>query len=103
MEQAINLEAKLIAKGTKIDDKIECTAKNPAFIMLKDHKTNLRTSTPCWSLNPCKSELGKISKMILEKANKYLGDLLSLNQGKNSDMDINWFRSIENKSQCAFI
>ena len=102
MEQAINLEAKQIAKGTKIDDKIECIAKNSAFIVLKDHKTNLRTSTPCWSLNPCTSELGKISKMILEKANKYLGDLLSLNQRKNSDMDINWFRSIENKLQCAF-
>ena len=41
--------------------------------------------------------------MILEKANKYLVDLLCLNQWKNSDMVINWFRSIKNKSQCAFI
>ena len=44
---------------------------------------------------PCKSEFGKISKLILEKANKYLVDLLSLNQWENSDMVINWFRSIK--------
>ena len=54
-------------------------------------------------LNPGKSELGKIGKLSLEKANKYLAVLLSLNQWKNSDIVINWFRLIKNKSQCAFI
>ena len=92
MEDAINLEAK-----------IEYTAKNPALIALKHHKTNFRTSARPWLLNPCKSELGKVSKLILEKANKYLSDLLSLNQWKNSDMVINWLSSIKNKLQCAFI
>ena len=72
LEDAINLEANHIGKGTRLDDKIECTAKNPAFIALKDHKANFRTSTSYRSLNPCKSRLGKISKLILEKANKYL-------------------------------
>ena len=56
--------------------------KNPAFITLKDHKINFRTSTPCRLLNPCKSELGKISKLIL--ANLF-------------------FSSITNKLHCAFI
>ena len=79
LENAINFEAKQIAKSIKLDDTIECTVKYPAFITLKDHKTNFRTSTPCRLLNPCKSELPRISKMILEKANKYLVDLLSLN------------------------
>ena len=64
MEDAIDLEAKQIAKGTKLDYQIECTAKNPAFIALKDRKTNFRTSTTCRLLNPCKSELGKIGKKI---------------------------------------
>ena len=54
-------------------------------------------------LNPCKSELSKISKLILERVSKYLVDLLSLNQWKNSDMVIKCFHSIKNKSQCAFI
>ena len=80
MEDAINLEEKQIAKGIKLDDKVECTAQNQVFITLKDLKTSFRISTPCRLLNPCKSELGKISKLILEKANKYLADLISLNQ-----------------------
>ena len=41
--------------------------------------------------------------MFSEKANKYLVDLLSLNQWKNSDMVTNWFRLIKNKSDCTFI
>ena len=72
--------------------------------MLKDHKRDFRTSTPCRLLTPFESKLGKISKLILERANKYLVDLFSLNQWKNSNMVINWFRSIKKKkSQCAFI
>ena len=51
LEDAINLVAKQIAKGIKLDYKIECTAKNRTSIMLKDHKANFRTSTPCRLLN----------------------------------------------------
>ena len=68
LEDASNLQAKHIAKGIKLDDTIECTAKNPVFIMLKDHKTNLRRSTCCQLLNPCKPEFGKITKLLLEKS-----------------------------------
>ena len=78
-------------------------SQNSAFIMLKDHKTDFRTSTPCRLLTSFESKLGKISKLILEKAKKYLVDLFSLNQWKNLNMAINWFRSIKKKSQCAFI
>ena len=80
LEDAINLEPKQIEKGIKSDDEIECKAKNPAFITLKDHKRTSKTSTPCRLLNPCKSELSKIRNLISEKANRYLADLLSLNQ-----------------------
>ena len=38
------------------------------------------------------------SKLILEKANKYLVNLLNLNQWNNLDMSL-----IKNKSQCALI
>ena len=97
MEDAINQEAKKIGKGTKLDDKVECTAKNPAFTAVKDQKTSFRTSTSCRLLNPWKSELGKIGTLILEKANQYFVGFLSLNQWKNSDMVINWFSLMKNK------
>ena len=91
MEESINLEAKEIAAGVKLDDRIE--------YMAKDHKGNLRSAHPCRLINPCKSEIGKISKSILENINKNLLKLLHVNQWRNSESVIKWFYSVENKSQ----
>ena len=40
LEHAINMEAKHIAKNSKLDDRIEKLAKVQAFITLKDPKEN---------------------------------------------------------------
>ena len=68
LEKAVNLKAKEIAKNIYLDDRIECIAKN------------FRSATPCRLINPCKSELGKISKIILENINK---TLIEKHNGKN--------------------
>ena len=60
MEKPINLEAKEIAAGIKLDVRIEYIAKVPAYITLKD-KINFRSTHPCRLINPYKSEIGKIS------------------------------------------
>ena len=62
------------------DDRTECIAKNNAFVTMKDHKRNFRSATPCRLINPCKSELGKICKIILENINKTLIERLNANQ-----------------------
>ena len=46
MEKSINLEAKEIAAGVKLDDRIEYMAKAPAYITLKDEKDNFRSAIP---------------------------------------------------------
>ena len=38
LETSINLEAKNIAELINLDDRIQCIARTPAFITLKDHK-----------------------------------------------------------------
>ena len=78
-------------------------AKVPTYITLKDHKDNFRSAHPCRLINPCKTEIGKISKSILENIGRYLLNLLQVNQWRNSESAIKWFYSIENKSQCKFI
>ena len=103
LEKSVNLEAKEIAAGVKLDDRIEYMAKASAYITLKDHKDNFRSAHPCRLINPCKSEIGKISKSILENINRNLLKLLQVNQWRNSESVIKWFYSIENKSQCKFI
>ena len=97
------MEAKEIAAGIKIDGRIEYMAKAPAYITLKDHTDNFRSAHPCCLINPCKSEIGKISKSILENINRNQVKLLQVNQWRNSGSVIKWFYSIENKSQCKFI
>ena len=64
LEASINFEAKHIASKLALSDRIERLAKTPAYITLKDHKENFHASTPCRLINPCKSEIGKISKRI---------------------------------------
>ena len=76
------MEAKHIAENIKLDDPIESLAHTPAFITLKDHKENFRISLPCRLINPPKSKLGKVSKVILENVNKNLVNSLKVNQGE---------------------
>ena len=66
-------------------------AKAPTYITLKDHKDNFRLVHPCRLINPCKSEIGKISKSILEDINRNLVKLLQVNQWRNSESVIKWF------------
>ena len=65
----IRMEAKHIAEQLKLDDRIEQTAEQKAFITLKDHKPNFPNNIKCRLVNPAKSNLGKISKQILQKIN----------------------------------
>ena len=97
------MEAKDIAAGIKLDDRIEYMAKAPAYMTWKVHKDNFRSTHPCCLLNPCKSKIGKICKSISENMNRNLVKLLQVNQWRNLESVIKWFCFIENKSQCRFI
>ena len=81
---------------------MECLAKNPAFISLKDHKPNFQSSLLCCLINPSKSDIGKISKSILDRINQNLRSKLHFNQWKNSENVIDWFKKIENKNNYVF-
>ena len=61
-------------------ERVECLAKNPAFITLKDHKENFQANLTCNLINPSKSELRKVSKVKLEKINQALIKHLDVNQ-----------------------
>ena len=97
------MEAKNIAKKLVLAERVECLAKNPVFITLKDHKENFQASLPCCLINPSKSELGKESKVKLEKINQTLIKNLDVNQWKNSISVTEWFKGIDNKKDCIFV
>ena len=54
-------------------------------------------------MNPAKKELGRVSKTILDKINENLRNSLQLNQWKNTQEVIDWFKGIDNKQRYKFI
>ena len=72
LETGINHEVKQIVSSYSVDNCAESLARSPAFVTLKDHKDNFNQKHPCRLINPCKSELGAISKSILDRVNSIL-------------------------------
>ena len=80
----INYELSNIANNLDIEDKIEVMAKKQAFITHKDHTENFENNQPCRLINPAKSNMGVISKQIIEKISSKVRSLNQANQWKNS-------------------
>ena len=77
---SIELEAHEIARKLHLEDRVNTTAKREAFITLKDHKPNFANNPTCRLITPAKSEIGKISKQILDRINKSIVNHFHLNQ-----------------------
>ena len=80
----INLDAKQLAQKLKLGDRIEQLPENQAFITIKDHKLYFPNNIKRRLINPAKSNLGKISKQILQKINKVLRQSTDLQQWQNT-------------------
>ena len=78
-------------------------AKKEAFITLKDHKDDFNINSKCRLINPAKSELGKVSKTIIENINNKVKEQTRVNQWKKTDDVIRWFSNIRDKANCVFI
>ena len=62
---------------------------NNCFITLKGRKENFSNNPKTCLLNPAKTELGRISKAILDKMNLNLRNTTKANQWKNTNDVIN--------------
>ena len=61
-----------MAKLINLDDRI--------IVTLKDHKPDFRENSSYRLVNPAKKELGKVSKVIIEKINEKLISEIHFNQ-----------------------
>ena len=68
-----------------------------------ESKDNFESNPKCRLINPAKSELGKVSKVILDSINQEIRSTTNVNQWRNSQSVINWFKDIEHKSQYNFV
>ena len=94
---------KKIAEELEIADRAYCTSKRQSFISLKDHKPNFQNHPSVRLLNPCKPDMGKVSKKLLENIVVNVRNASGLNQWKNTTSVIHWFKNLKNKNQLKFI
>ena len=74
-----------------------------AFITIKDHKEGFPHSLSFRLIYPSKTDIGKISKCILDNINKNIILKSKVNQWKNTSEVISWFKDIKNKNKTTFI
>lgn len=99
----INEEARSIARKLELDDRIETYCQKPAYITLKDHKENFINNPKCRLINPAKSEIGKISKIILQAINTAVREKSKLRQWQSTGQVLEWFDGLQNKKKLQFL
>eukprot|EP00111_Clytia_hemisphaerica_P016700 TCONS_00049516-protein len=103
IKHTVNSAGKDIMKDHHIVERMTTNGENNCFITLKDHKGNFANNPTTRLINPAKNELGRISKIILEKINQKLRVALNLNQWKSTGEVIDWFKNINEKDKYTFM
>ena len=82
---------------------MECLEEAEAYIRVKDHREGFPHKPSFRLINLSKVELGKVSKRILDKINKYIIEHTKANQWKKSTSVTEWAKAIKSRQQCTFI
>ena len=70
---------------------------------IKDHKENFEREKKCRLINPAKSQIGKISKQLLQQINVEVREATGLTQWQSTKAALDWFENIPNKKRMRFI
>ena len=95
----ISFTAKNITEKLSIDDRVQRMEELDSYITVKDHKDEFSHKIPLLLINLSKSNLGKSSKVILNKINQHLVTFTNINQWKNTQNLLNWFYKIRKKKK----
>ena len=79
IKKKVDAAGKQVLCSNKVLKRIQANGENNCFKSLKDHKENFQNNPTVRLINPAKNELGKISKVILDKINKNIRGNLQLN------------------------
>lgn len=99
----LNSQSARVAEKLGLSNRIEKLAEKEAFVTLKDHKPEFHAHPTCRLINPSKSEIGIISKRILDEINTTIIQKTQINQWKNTSSVLEWFRNLDHKENLSFI
>ena len=95
----INKEAKEIVKELKLENKIiNQLPLKQCYVTLKDHKSDFLSKQDTRLINPSNSDIGKISKKIVEEINKTIRKTKDFNQWTSTEEVLEWYKNLEKKT-----
>ena len=80
LEKELNSEAKMLAHRLGIVDRVEKYNTKICFVTIKDHKSDFKTNPECRLINPDKTQIGRVSKIIVQDICASLRLALDINQ-----------------------
>ena len=101
--RSINYEATKIVEKLSIDNRVEKKQESQAFLTIKDQKEGFPQHVSCRLLNLSKTNIGKISKELLDKINSAILSGTKINRWKSTPFVITWFEKITHKQTSPFI
>ena len=101
--ESIDKGALKCAEELGLADRIRRVQTSESYVTVKDHKEDFNAKPSFRLINPAKSDIGRVSKQLLDEINQELLTCIGVNQWKNTHSVIDWFKNIENKNQCTFI
>ena len=99
----INEEAAILASELELADRIEKYSETPCYVSIKDHKSNFKTDPKCRLINPAKSQIGKISKQILQSICTDVRLKTKINQWQSTNEVLDWLKNILLRSRKFFL
>ncbi len=99
----INREGYNITSELELHDRTEPLLPKCPYFTLKHHKPDFDNRPSIRLINPTKSDIGRISKKILDRIIPVLKDNIQLPLWKDTFAVIDWFRDIPDKSALKFV
>ena len=100
---SINFKAKQIASKLKTDDRVQKLDENEVYVTIKDQKEGFPEKISCRLIKPSKTDIGKISKQMLDRVSNTILVKNKVNHRKNTYSVLEWYRNIKRKDQCSFV
>ena len=99
----VNKKSAELAKKLNLEDRMEVFTDANANFLIKDHKEGFPAKVSVRLINPSKTDIGKVSKQILQEINSNLNLVIKQNQWRSSSSVLDWFGNLEGKKASTFV
>ena len=99
----VNKKAAIIAKRIGQEKNMEVYTPSDCFITIKDHKSDFPSKVNVRVIAPSKSDVGRVSKHLLQRIVQELNVKLKFNQWRDPQEVTKWFKEIRCKRSASFL